>query len=208
MDKKIFSKKFKELVNQQDISYVELSKKIGIRQDKLSKFANPNNSVNPSIDNLIALSKYFNTSIDDLLGMTPIPNEDYINEYTRQAFLPYDFLIKFFELNKLIPLNIESYSETRNVSNHFQDFNPQTFDEALETYEAELVNIKLTCTPCNTLLNRKSLTHDEIISKFLLDWQKVKEASISTEVPELEQIWIDKKLEDLKIYCFEESIFA
>lgn len=70
MNKNTFSKNFNMLVQKNNIKYTELSKVTGIRADKLSKFSNPQLDVQPSVDDLIALSNYFNISIDAIIGNT------------------------------------------------------------------------------------------------------------------------------------------
>lgn len=202
MDKFKFSTNFNNLTSKYDIKYVELSRKTGIRADKLSKFSNPENKVLPSVDDLVALSQFFKISVDQLLGLSE-PESDKLE--TNKAFLTYNFLSKFFELNKLIPLEIEYYSEDRKISRRNHNYKPQNYVEAMETYEADLALIKMSCTPCYVCDN--SLTYDEIISNFLLDWKKVKDASKSTNMPELEEIWVQKKLNEIYSSCELESMF-
>ena len=74
MDKNIFSDNFNRLISQKDIKIKDLGEKTGIRPEKLSKFRNPDDSVNPSIDDLIQLSDFFNVTIDELLGHTKEEN--------------------------------------------------------------------------------------------------------------------------------------
>lgn len=203
MNKNIFSQNFNKLIKENNIKYVELSKETGIRAEKLSKFSNPKNNVLPSVNDLVALSHYFNISVDKLLGLS---NNNSKGFGINKAFLTYDFLIKLFELNKLIPLEIEPYSESREILNRLpSDYEYESIDKATETYNADLALIKLSCVPCNEYFESK--THDEMISDFLLDWQKVKDAARSTGMPELEEIWIKQKLEELYSSCEIENMF-
>lgn len=202
MDKFKFSTNFNNLTSKYNIKYVELSRKTGIRADKLSKFSNPKNKVLPSVDDLVALSQFFKVSVDQLLGLSESESDKL---ETSKAFLTYNFLSKFFELNKLIPLEIECYSEDRKISRRNHNYKPQNYAEAIETYKADLALIKMSCTPCYTCDN--SITYDEMISDSLLDWKKVKDASKSVNMPELEEIWVENKLNAIYSSCELESMF-
>lgn len=63
-------KNLKELRNQKHISQQQLADIIGISQQSINKYEN--HSVEPDIDTLIRLAKYFNTSVDYLIGNTDI----------------------------------------------------------------------------------------------------------------------------------------
>ena len=74
MDKNTFSQNFNSLISQRDVKIKDLSSKTGIRPEKLSKFRNSDDPVNPSVDDLIAISNFFNITIDELLGHTKEEN--------------------------------------------------------------------------------------------------------------------------------------
>ena len=63
-------KNLKELRNQKKISQQQLADIIGISQQSINKYEN--HGVEPDIDTLIKLAKYFNTSVDYLIGNTDI----------------------------------------------------------------------------------------------------------------------------------------
>lgn len=185
MDKKIFSKKFKELVNQQDISYVELSKKVDIRQDKLSKFANPNNSVKPSIDDLIALSQHFNISIDELIGNSIKSSPDKENMPNNKI---YQFISLLLKLDEIFPLKFKTYNIQIDISNNgFPDIRnfdafelSPTYDDIYRTFGREIeFHARMQC-----------------IVDFFTNFMKVKE--LSKGMPEIKDIWLDKTLSELR----------
>ncbi len=62
-----FGETLKELRSNQNIGQIMLSKKIGISQSTISKWEN--GITEPSLSNLIALSDYFDISIDELIGL-------------------------------------------------------------------------------------------------------------------------------------------
>lgn len=190
MDKKIFSKNFKRLVNQQDISYVELSKKVDIRQDKLSKFANPNNSVKPSIDDLIALSQYFNISIDELIGNNTKPKQSNHPEHHL-----YEFISLLLKLDKIFSLEFNTF----NVSFDYIRHPDLIYSEPWEVPEPEIKTFKKFQL---SLEQKKGCKQDEIIesycqseciSKFLEDISSVKD--VTKNMPELQTMWEEKTLE-------------
>ena len=65
-----FSFRLRELRAEHGLSGEELGKKIGIGKSAISKLEN--GETTPRASTLIALSNYFNVSIDYLLGMTDI----------------------------------------------------------------------------------------------------------------------------------------
>ena len=60
-------KNLKHLRNQKGISQQKLANEIGISQQSINKYENHN--IEPDIDTLIALAEYFETTVDDLLGV-------------------------------------------------------------------------------------------------------------------------------------------
>lgn len=60
----------KKLRNEMGISQQQLADVIGLSQQSINKYEN--HAVEPDISTLIALSKFFNTSIDFLVGNTDV----------------------------------------------------------------------------------------------------------------------------------------
>ena len=63
-----FSERLKELREEKNISQMELSKATGISQSAIARWEL--NKTEPTVSALITLSKYFNESVDYLLGLT------------------------------------------------------------------------------------------------------------------------------------------
>lgn len=63
-------KNLKKLRNQKHISQLQLAKIIGISQQSINKYEN--HGVEPDIETLIKMAKFFNTSVDYLIGNTEI----------------------------------------------------------------------------------------------------------------------------------------
>ncbi len=63
-------KNLKKLRNQKHISQLQLAKIIGISQQSINKYEN--HGVEPDIETLIEMAKFFNTSVDYLIGNTEI----------------------------------------------------------------------------------------------------------------------------------------
>ncbi len=63
----MLNQRIKELRTGLNISQVELSKKLGVSKQCISNWENDN--IQPSIDMLIKLSKFFGVSTDYLLGI-------------------------------------------------------------------------------------------------------------------------------------------
>ena len=63
----IFAERLKELRQDQHIGQVELAKQIGVSKGVISLWEN--NLREPGMFNLIALAKYFDVSVDFLVGL-------------------------------------------------------------------------------------------------------------------------------------------
>ena len=63
-------KNLKELRNKKGISQQQLADVIGTSQQSINKYEN--HSIEPDIDTLILMAKFFNTSVDYLIGNTRI----------------------------------------------------------------------------------------------------------------------------------------
>lgn len=69
-----FSERLKSLMKQYDYTQAELAEMLNITQQTVSRWVN--GKFQPDIDQLIALGKIFNTSVDDILGQSagsPVP---------------------------------------------------------------------------------------------------------------------------------------
>lgn len=63
-------KNLKELRNKKGISQQQLADVIGTSQQSINKYEN--HSIEPDIDTLISMAKFFNTSVDYLIGNTKV----------------------------------------------------------------------------------------------------------------------------------------
>ncbi len=63
-----FGERLKELREEKNISQMELSKATGLSQSAIARWEL--NKTEPTVSALIILSKYFNESVDYLLGLT------------------------------------------------------------------------------------------------------------------------------------------
>lgn len=63
-------KNLKKLRNKKGISQQQLADVIGTSQQSINKYEN--HSIEPDIDTLILMAKFFNTSVDYLIGNTQI----------------------------------------------------------------------------------------------------------------------------------------
>jgi len=66
----ILSENIKKLRMALGISQVELAKKLGVTKQCISNWENDN--IQPSIEMLIKIAKYFAVPVDELLGLKPI----------------------------------------------------------------------------------------------------------------------------------------
>ncbi len=104
-------KNLKFLRNKKGVSQQQLADVIGTSQQSINKYENQN--IEPDIDTLINLAKYFNTSVDYLIGNSDI-------DHVIEQVMPYDLnetesdlLKKFRQLNtkekESIAIIIENY---------------------------------------------------------------------------------------------------
>ncbi len=68
--KNIFHKRLKELREEMGFSQEKLAKKLGYTQTCITKWESGQR--NPSLDDLMALAKFFNVTTDYLLGLTDL----------------------------------------------------------------------------------------------------------------------------------------
>ena len=62
-----FANRLNELINNSGKPQKQICEELGIPEPKLSKWKN--NHIEPDINDLIMLAKYFKVSIDDLVGL-------------------------------------------------------------------------------------------------------------------------------------------
>ena len=66
-DIEVFKENFKELRTESGIGQVELAKKLGVSKGIISLWENGKRE--PSMSSLILIAKFFNISLDELLGI-------------------------------------------------------------------------------------------------------------------------------------------
>lgn len=178
MDKNIFSSNFNNLLVNKKIGLKELSERTDIRPEKLSKFKNPENSVQPSVDDLIKISEFFNVSIDELLGFSKQEN-------------PQSIMLNFvYSIMKLDPyVDMDASSKKYNKS-----LNEQIRTRCKEHDIYSLTPYPLKKEPYETM-------YADIISDTITEWLKIKK-----EFPNLKDVWLADRIKKLDaLYHFDEK---
>ena len=67
MDLEYFCSKFNALYVGSNTRRIDLSRSTGIAASKITKLRNPEYQIYPTVDDLIAISNYYDVSIDELL---------------------------------------------------------------------------------------------------------------------------------------------
>lgn len=75
MDNNIFGKRLKQLREDADISIFRLAKELNISASAVSQYESGKRT--PSDEIKILIAKFFNVSIDYLLGLSPFPNNSH-----------------------------------------------------------------------------------------------------------------------------------
>lgn len=178
MDKNIFSQNFNSLISQRDVKIKDLSSKTGIRSEKLSKFRNSDDPVNPSVDDLISISDFFNVSIDELLGHSKQEN-------------PQSIMLDFFHNI----LKLEPYVDIRIDSNMYEASSKEKSRTGRSLNQAYYFNtFPFRDTPYEAMYN-------DIISTTFTEYLKIKK-----EFPNLEDVWLADRIKKLDtLYHFDEQ---
>lgn len=106
MNLEYFKRKFDTLYKQNDIKRKDMAAKTGIRGEKITKLRKIEDATQPTVDDLIAISDYFNVTIDELLR----PQEEVKqNKEQEESFNSLGDIAKsLFEIGKCINLHLSS----------------------------------------------------------------------------------------------------
>ena len=85
-----FGEVLKKLRNDRNISQKTLANDLGIAQQSISAYEK--GTSDPSIENLINFAKFFNVTIDYLVGHSLIPDKTSLTEDQEELFVYYDSL--------------------------------------------------------------------------------------------------------------------
>ena len=114
----IFTERFKELFDKDNIPYIQLGNKTGVRQSLLNNYYNGKSF--PTIENLIKISQYYNVSTDYLLGLSNNSTTD----TTAQG------VCNYFGINERVVQGIKD-----NIDDLFEDLDEDEREETQQVLE-------------------------------------------------------------------------
>lgn len=85
-DKSKFNKALTLLMSKANLSAAAVARNCGIPESTIRRLRNEENS-NPTASILVSLSTFFNVTVDQLLGITPLPENDLIGGYKQKIEL-------------------------------------------------------------------------------------------------------------------------
>lgn len=106
MNREYFTQKFNTLYKQNSTKRKDIALKTGVAENKITKLRNAKYGTDPTVDDLIAISNYYDVTIDELLRP-----QDKKNDQENKTFDSIgDILTALFEIDKCIGIDI-FYSE-------------------------------------------------------------------------------------------------
>lgn len=178
MDKDIFSSNFNNLLIDKKIGLKELSERTGIRPEKLSKFKNPENSVHPSVDDLMKISEFFNISIDELIG--------HFKQENPQSIM-LNFIYNIIKLDPYVDIDVSCQKYECSLR--------CKLDMGLKEYDV------YSLTPHPLTGTKYEAMYIDIIATTFAEWLKIKK-----EFPDLKDVWLADRLKKLDtLYHFDEK---
>ena len=192
--KTFFSDIFNRLLVERGVKLKELSEKLDIRPEKLSKLKNAEDTVNPSVDDLIKISDFFNVSIDELLGRH--------KEENPQSIM-LDFVTSILKLHEKSYFNIFINSVgTAALSPESQDF--LSSNEYLATFQERNYTPKFTrgyTIETSSACRSYETMYYDIIDVTLFEWENLKSIS-----PHIQDLWLKDRIKRLDaVYHFSEK---
>lgn len=147
MNLEYFKRKFDTLYKQHDTKREDMAAKTGIDKNKITKLRSHKYSVQPTIDDLIAISDYYNVSIDELL------KKDSSDKENRKIENLGDVLKLLFLIDDEIGISIENVSV------------PDPYIDENTVYPVNEYEKEVNCIYFN----------DSSLDSFISEWKGIKE---------------------------------